>query len=356
MANHTAIQWTDATWNPTRGCSRISEGCRNCYAERQAYRFSSASGRGRTAPTPFQGFVQMANGHPQWTGKGTLVEERLADPARWKTPKRIFVNSMSDLFHEALPAAAIDRVFAAMALSPQHTFQVLTKRGHRMLEYLSENHGHEARMRVQNVIDPPGNRGIIEVALRLYDAWPLPNVWLGVSVEDQKTADERIPLLLKTPASVRFVSYEPALGPVDFGKAIPCGYYCDGSVGHVDHGFITPGIKPRIDWIIVGGESGPGARPFDVAWARNTITQCKNAGVPCFVKQMGAQVWDRNDRIGDGSPREWPGNTDFDSESTDDYQGAPTRILLRDRKGGDMAEWPGDLRLREFPRVSGGER
>jgi protein gp37 len=307
MGQKTSIEWTDRTWNPVRGCSRVSEGCRHCYAERQAARFS---GPGR----PFDGFVRIQTGiGPQWTGKVELVEEHLADPLHWRKPQRIFVNSMSDLFHENLSYQAIDQVFAVMALCPQHTFQVLTKRPQRMLDYLNE--------------------------ATCFMPLSFGNVWLGVSVEDQETADERIPLLLQTPAAVRFVSYEPALGPVDLYQ------YLGGARNPIGSAYGGIGL----DWVIVGGESGPGARPFDVASARQTISQCKAADVPCFVKQMGSEVWDRNDSIGDGTPREWPDNTDFDGDSTDSYQGAPMRILLKDRKGGDWNEWPSDLRVRQFP-------
>ncbi len=278
----TNIEWCDAVWNPVRGCSRVSPGCVNCYAERQALRFS------RDPVDAFYGFVKISNGHPQWTGRIELVESKLTEPLRWKQPKRIFVNSMSDLFHEALPDSDIFKVFVVMGASQRHTFQILTKRPRRMLELISEG------------------------KCEGFPGWPLPNVWLGVSVENQATADERIPLLLQTPAAVRFVSYEPALGPVDFSEYL-----------NVDR---CPGCR-GIDWIIVGGESGPGARPFDIAWARNTVAQCKAAGVACFVKQLGALPVDS-----------------FYSED------APAPLRLIDRKGGDMAEWPVDLRVREFPR------
>ena len=147
MSQNTSIEWTDATWNPVRGCSRVSEGCRECYAEKTGGRFC-APGK------PFDGFVKITKSGPRWTGKVELVEKHLMDPLKWKQPKRIFVNSMSDLLHEKLSDEAIDRVFAVMALCPQHTFQVLTKRPARMLAYLSGNHGHEARRRVQADVIP----------------------------------------------------------------------------------------------------------------------------------------------------------------------------------------------------------
>ena len=204
------IAWTDRTWNPVRGCSRVSEGCRNCYAERQAARFASPGvgiiGAAKAIPSersaaypagPFYGFVQITNGHPQWTGKVELVEKHLEDPLHWRKPCKVFVNSMSDLFHEALPVVDIKSVFDVMRAAHWHTYQILTKRAARMLE-------------------------IVGWLKQQYDdVYPLPNVWLGVSVEDQATADERIPLLLETPAAVRFVSYEPALSGVDFAAYLP---------------------------------------------------------------------------------------------------------------------------------------
>ena len=317
MGSQSKIEWTDATWNPVRGCTRISEGCRNCYAERTAARFS---GPGR----PFDGFVRIQTGiGPQWTGKVELVEKHLADPLRWREPRRIFVNSMSDLFHEALPDEAIDRVFAVMALCPQHTFQVLTKRPERMrVWWRIEEEGISVGDRV-----PSGK-------------WPLPNVWLGVSVEDQKTADERIPLLLQTPAAVRFVSYEPALGPVNFTRWLPrsgrASNPCDVEVRH-SRGIGCPSCDSGLDWIIVGGESGPGARPFDIHWARSTVGQCKAAGVAVFVKQLGSKPMYRSH--GDNDPRHlFNGLQDLYCNG---------RALSA--KGGDISEWPHDLRFREMP-------
>jgi protein gp37 len=303
----TGIEWTDATWNPVRGCTRVSEGCRNCYAERVAARFS---GPGK----PYHGFAEAGRAGSLWTGKVELVTSTLAKPLRWRKPMRIFVNSMSDLFHESLPEIDVAEVFRVMARCPQHIFQILTKRPNVMLERMP-------RMRA---------------------TFPdrLEHVWLGVSVEDQRTADERIPLLLQTPATVRFVSYEPALGPVDFRQLNDGSWYdregaqCyDALAGNAyyrdgEHGL---GGGPRVDWLIVGGESGPGARRFDLAWARSVVEQCREAGVACFVKQLGS-----NPQCGsclDGSVC-WCGER---------------LAYIKDRKGGDMAEWPEDLRVREVP-------
>ena len=289
----TSIQWTDRTWNPVRGCTRVSEGCRNCYAEKVAARFSDEG-------SPFHLYAKRTKAGARWTGKVELVESHLGDPLRWKKPQRVFVNSMSDLFHEGLDDEAISAVFAVMSQSPIHTFQILTKRPRRMFDWFS-------RTFVTDGIEEAGVTRFSWCHANTDGRWPLPNVWLGVSVEDQKTANERIPLLLKTPAAVQFVSYEPALGPVDFDA------------------------YQKLDWIIVGGESGPGARPFDVGWARNTIAQCKAAGVACFVKQLGADPREENDPNGK-------------------YPAFHHKLKLRDKKGGDWREWPTALRVRELPK------
>jgi len=189
----------------------------------------------------------------------------------------------------------------------------------------------------------------------------LPNVWLGVSVENQHFADERISLLLQTPAAVRFISAEPLLGPVNLssirweteGSGGPAFVdVCNGTFCTIGgHGL--PG--PSLDWVIVGGESGPGSRPFDTGWARSIVQQCKSAGVAVFVKQLGRNVRDRNDAGFEGdTSRSWPMDTDVEDSPDgyrEEYQGAPVRVRLASRKGGDMGEWPKDLRVREFPAV-----
>lgn len=241
----TKIEWTDATWNPIRGCSRVSEGCRNCYAERVAARFSGPG-------MPYERLAQMTKEGPRWTGTIRLVTEKLFDPIRWKRPRRIFVNSISDLFHENVPDSWIDMIFRRMHAARWHTFQVLTKRPERMKRYC------EMRF-VQHHENP---------------IWrPLPNVWLGVSVENQATADKRIPILLETPAAVRWISAEPLLGPLEivrYFEVLKGGPYFSG-----------------LDWVVVGGESGPGARPMHPNWARSLRDQCVAAGIPFFFKQWG---------------------------------------------------------------------
>lgn len=298
MAAETAIEWTDATWNPIRGCTRLSPGCGGgtpgdlkggCYAERVAARFS---GPGQA----YEGLAEMRNGAARWTGKLRLVEEALTQPLRWKRPRRIFVNSMSDLFHEVLTDEQIDRVFAVMALAPQHTFQVLTKRSARMRAYMTDTSQRRSDGLGTAVValDPTMPLECLR--------WPLPNVWLGVSAEDQTRADERVPDLLATPAATRFVSAEPLLGPIDFGlhrvDGIAVDPLCD------DCGERHEGACDALDWIIVGGESGPGARPMHPHWARDIRDACAAAGVAFFHKQNGAWAALKE------SEGEWPVDAD----------------------------------------------
>ena len=293
MSGKTKIEWTDATWNPIRGCSRVSEGCRNCYAERIASRFS---GPGQ----PFEGLAEMVEKRPRgncgtsfpqktirephWTGDIRLVESVLEDPLHWRKPRKIFVNSMSDLFHEKVQDDWLARIFGVMLQCPQHTFQILTKRPVNMKHFM------RAMRRVM------GKRETAENLARVGLKFPLPNIWLGVSVEDQKTADERIPILLQTPAAVRWVSYEPALGPVDFTriKMQEIGYarFSDDSGMSKERG--TESVygnalkgDPHLNWIVCGGESGPGARPMHPDWAVSCCDQCQNSKIPFFFKQWG---------------------------------------------------------------------
>jgi protein gp37 len=324
------ISWTDETWNPIRGCSRVSEGCRHCYAERTAARFSGDIdlGAGRSMadinkkPMPYDGLAIMRNDGPHWTGEVRFIEEHLADPLKWRKPKRIFVNSMSDLFHEKVQDEWLNKMFSdVMEIATRHTFQILTKRPERMLKYLSWRWG-DGRI-------------------------PMRNIWLGVSVEDQATADERIPLLLQTPAAVRFISYEPALGPVDFNGIDFGGGY---KVNSLFKG--TPfGSSERIDWLVVGGESGPSARSFNLQWARNVIAQCKAAGVACFVKQLGSNPQEiaYPDDVTDKEAARWQsdGWTRIWNAEGNHWR---KYYRLKDRKGGDWSEWSPDLRVREYPK------
>jgi protein gp37 len=257
----TGIQWTEETWNPTTGCDRISDGCTNCYALKMAKRLK---GMGQAK--------YQTDGDPRTSGPGfglTTHEDALDLPYRWRKPRTVFVNSMSDLFHARAPKDFIHRVFQVMADTPQHTYQVLTKRSRKLRRM-----AHELE-------------------------WPL-NVWMGVSVEDA-TQMYRVDDLGEVPAAVRFLSLEPLLGPL--------------------HGLELASI----DWAIVGGESGGGARPMDIEWARDIVTTCQDVEVPVFVKQLG-NVW----------ASDWTVN-------------GRTVAAHGDTKGGDPEYWPADLRVREFP-------
>lgn len=301
----TSIEWTDKTWNPVTGCVEVSPGCDRCYARTFAERWRGIPGH------PYQAGFDV-----------TLRPERLGQPASWTSPARVFVNSMSDLFHEQVPDEYLARVFATMAATPRHTYQVLTKRHARMRAVLAN-----------------GGQRLIEAAVdeataqALYEAeWPLPNVWLGVSAEDQHWADIRIPVLLDTPAAVRFVSCEPLLGPIELGewlRPVPgCrhAHPLDGLCAHPQavtpecHRYAdcpaSPDAYHGLDWLIVGGESGPGARPMDLAWVEALVAVAESVSLPIFVKQLGT-AWSR-------------------------AHGGPA-------KGGDPAAWPQQLRVRQFP-------
>ncbi|PXW57006.1 DUF5131 family protein [Chelatococcus asaccharovorans] len=306
MGDRTGIQWTDASWNPIVGCSIVSPGCTNCYAMKMAARIESidaaaAMGRYNQAAagfldygteqqradalqlleprTHYAGTTTRVKDKTVWTGKMALAPDTiLTQPLRWKRPRRVFVNSMGDLFHESVPDEWIDRVFAVMALAPQHSFQVLTKRSARMRDYVNGKKFSVPilgampleRVHLEAAAHFEGDGGFwdeIKKAGNVYSLycsvpWPLPNVWLGVSAEDQRRWDERIPDLKETPAAERFVSAEPLLGPI-------------------------VGDMAGLDWIIVGGESGPGSRPMHPDWARSIRDQCAAAGVPFFFKQWG---------------------------------------------------------------------
>ncbi|HSZ58475.1 MAG TPA: phage Gp37/Gp68 family protein [Tepidisphaeraceae bacterium] len=334
MSTNSSIEWTrgddgtpGCTWNPVAGCTLKSPGCKNCYAMRMAARLE-AMGQEKYA-----GLTKKVNGRYVWTGKIHLDEESLSAPLGWKKPRRVFVNSMSDLFHPDVSFEFIDKVFAVMALCPQHAFQVLTKRPERMAQYLSNDNVGAARdgatrrrivLEMHRYNAPPAPQEWRECSARVHygHGWPLPNIWLGCSTEDQTRADERIPHLLKCPAAVRFLSCEPLLGTIDLSRWF----------------FTSKPAPPReaiyddrqtwdesgIHWVIVGGESGPNARPMVLGWAKDIVRQCQSAGVPVFVKQLGAHPVNRE---GQRCPK------------------------IKDRKGADPAEWPAELRVREFPQA-----
>lgn len=332
MATKTGIGWTDATWNPLRGCTRVSAGCQHCYAERVADKinhFARAAGR----PEPYAGLVKTVGQEPRWTGRVQLVEEALGLPLKWRTPRRVFVNSMSDLFHEAVTSETLDLIMGVMALAPRHTFQVLTKRPERMLAYLTElalnfperlssavgeRFGEETEVTLHNILagaswwrdmEPRGVPLDGQTPL-----WPLPNVHLGVSVEDQAAADARIPPLLEAPAAVRWVSAEPLLGPVDLRRIRPwhpahgpggADALAGGSWGHPavlrmapdSPGYCNHSNAPTIDWVVVGGESGSGHRTMDLGWLADIVGQCVCTWVPVFVKQDSGPLSGRQGRI-----------------------------------------------------------
>lgn len=284
MADGTHIEWTDATWNPITGCSVVSPGCTNCYA------MKLAGTRLKHHPSR-AGLTIDTKAGPVWNGKLSLNEQWLDQPLRWSKPRMIFVCAHGDLFHEDVPDEWIDKVFAVMALAPHHIFQVLTKRSARMRAYMEAFvQGDRAVVNAGRGMASPGKlAGILSQAGRDYPACcplgPLPNVWLGVSVEDQKRADERIPDLLATPAAVRWLSMEPLLGPVDLGQL---------QADCPTNGWLT--WLDALDWVVLGGESGPGARPMHPDWARSVRDQCEATQVPFHFKQWGtwASVFDRD--------------------------------------------------------------
>ena len=272
MSDKSRIEWTDASWNPVTGCSKVSQGCKNCYAERDWARLTAP----RTPPNIYTGrdFTDVRC-HP----------ERLDQPLRWRKPRRIFVNSMSDLFHKDVPDEFIDQVFVVMVRARHHVFQVLTKRPARMLDYLTrfkpDSEGFVTRGG-RRAMGKLGNGPIFNSS-----RWPPPHVWLGVSVEDQATADERIPLLLQTPAAVRWVSAEPLLEQIDLTKLGNSYVRRNALTGFLDAGPATlmRDALPRLDWVVAGGESGPKARPMHPDLARSLRGQCQAAGVSFFFKQ-----------------------------------------------------------------------
>jgi protein gp37 len=292
------IEWTDATWNPIAGCSKVSPGCANCYAETMAKRLS-AMGQEK-----YKNAVDVKG---RWSGSITFDEKALLKPLKIQKPTRFFVNSMSDLFHENVRDEWIDSIFAVMANCPQHTFQILTKRPERMMEYLTaktEGYGMQSGevKQLTRAAAAIATSGMGKFGSTF--SWPLQNVWLGVSVENQQAANERIPLLLQAPAAVRFLSIEPLLGSVNLNSTLGGVQWIDGQRGcdgkhygigsnecpkwlhhHHDHR-----CQKGIDWVIVGGESGPGARPMHPQWARDLRDQCVKAGVPFFFKQWGEHL------------------------------------------------------------------
>jgi protein gp37 len=301
----TKIEWTDETLNPTTGCDRVSPGCDNCYALTMARRLKA------------MGSAKYQNdGDPKTSGPGFGITEHpdvLTAPLRWRKPRKVFVNSTSDLFHKGVSDEFIARLWAVMAATPQHTYQILTKRPARMRTLLRDEcrcgGGHQPGVHLRSAMDWASTRHSptyvpgLEPGLFHRIQWPLPNVWLGVSVEDQKRADLRIPALLDTPAAVRFLSCEPLLGPLNLDECLYKQF-----LGRDDHG---PRAVPALHWVIIGGESGPGARRMELAWAQSLVDQCRAAGIAPFVKQLGS--------------------------------------AHGPHKGGDITTWPAELQVREYP-------
>lgn len=325
------IAWTEATWNPIRGCSKVSPGCDNCYALAMASRFS---GPGK----PFEGLV-MPFGKSEWTGEVRFIPEHLADPLRWRRPRRIFVNSMSDLFHPGITNEQRAAVYGVMAACPQHTFQVLTKRPEEAVKWYEwvkyEAVDADGRSVIPEawVCADSAERHLKRGGLDDRSIWPPPNLVLVATCEDQPNADERIPMALKCPAAVRGVSIEPMLGPMNISeylretrtlhlkmdiagairnrafnaftenghpispkkaeaelrKRLAAGekYFpmCDCPDFDPQTGCKSK-VNPRLDWVIVGCESGPHRRSCDVHWILDIVRQCREANVPCFVKQI----------------------------------------------------------------------
>ena len=310
MADQSLIEWTDATWNPITGCSIVSPGCTNCYAMKLAgTRLKHHESR--------KGLTRNTKAGPVWTGEVRLNEQWLDQPLRWTRPRRIFVCAHGDLFAENVPDEWIDRVFAVMALTPQHTFQVLTKRSRRMRDYVNGLTCDGARR--FNIADAAGR--MMEDGDEAHDwvanaAWPLPNVWLGVSAENQTRYDERKEDLRNTPAAVRWFSMEPLLGRI-----------------------IADWLG---DWVIVGGESGPGARPMHPDWVRSLSEQCATAGTAFFFKQWGE--WapicfmseDQTDACYDPAPDRYP-------EATRRCR-VDQCVLHIDGERFELDEWSGQVR------------
>ena len=277
--NKTNIAWTDETWNPLTGCTPVSEGCVNCYAE--------ACSKGR-----------LKRFYPNGFHKIQLHPDRLDEPLHRKKPTKIFVCSMSDLFHEDVPDEFIDRVFAVMALAQKHTFMVLTKRADRMHKYFNKTKLSYVTGKHYGVAlcfgESDHNRTTVQLKTHSNgSSFPLPNVWLGVTVENKKN-DWRINYLLQTPAAKRFVSYEPALGPIKLRlspgrRRVICPACKSERWQGLGNCSRCGAEAPKgIDWVIAGGETGPGARVCDEDWVQSVYEQCQSVGVPFFFKQTGA--------------------------------------------------------------------
>lgn len=330
MVNKTGIEWTDYSANPVKyrdragksvwACVRTSPGCAHCYSADLAKRYRR--GGEFTA-------AEMA-GYECYLDDGEL--RQMLSPKRLPSGSRCFVGDMTDVFGEWVPFEYLDRLFAVFALRPDVVFQVLTKRPERMRKYLTKRDTSGAVAITIREVAPDGGLAAMQAmgthVLRdvVQRRWPLPNVWLGTSTENQHWADIRVPELLATPAAVRFVSAEPLLGPVVLTN-LEC-FRDHFETESWDMQPVRPGHMRGLDWVVTGGESGPRARPCDLAWLRGIVEQCRAAGVACFVKQLGVR----------------PFTSDLGEQFGDRGLGG-----LKSRKGADMGEWPEDLRVREMP-------
>lgn len=324
MGDGTKIEWTDATWNPITGCTVVSPGCANCYA------MKLAGGRLKNHWSR-KGLTEPSKAGPVWNGKVRFNGYWLEKPLEWQRPRLIFVCAHGDPFHPDVPDPWLIDIWAVMAAARQHHFQVLTKRSARMLRFLSDHKFVELiKQRLAGNIERANGPAAVDDWFQAFPfEWPLPNVWAGVSIEDQKRADERLAHLAETQAAVRFVSAEPLLGPVDFPAS----------------------VLRKIHWVIVGGESGPGSRPMHPNWARSLRDQCQAAGVPFFFKQWGDLVTE------DQSPEDivLPGTAHCPwstwNERKDDWAGDQTAVYRVGKKAagalldGELhQEWPRGLR------------
>ena len=352
----TPIEWADWSSNPLRyrtadgrvvwACEKISLGCQHCYAEALSHRYGGVRRAGEWnaatmgSLTPFLDDAEL---------RRMLQDKRISG-------KRVFIGDMTDVFGAWVPDALLDRLFAVLALRPDVTWQILTKRASRAREYFNAE-GVLSRVAEQAAtifrtwsigrldyfkVYPLGPAGEFGTRWFVFP-FPLPNVWLGVSAENQEQADARIPFLLQTPAAVRFVSVEPLIGPVDLERylertdEVPC---C--GLGGCEHCAGTgTAARSLLQWVIVGGESGHGARPCDVRWIEAVVDGCRQAGTAVFVKQLGTRVVHSAPVLSD-----WPDDLRWEM----DADGGKGRAIGFSHKAANPTEWPAGLRVREFPR------
>lgn len=328
------IEWTNKTWNPTVGCSKVSAGCQNCYAIKDQYRM--AKNPNSKISSVSSGLTEKRGNRLEWTGQVKFLPARLEQPLHWCKPRMVFVNSQSDLFHESITDEELDQIFAVMALTPQHTYQVLTKRPKRMYDYCKSLGKHNTEDRLSKAIAKINPNGSAWYEMR--GGWCLPNLWLGVTVENQQTANERIPLLLQTPAAIRFLSCEPLLERVDLRQVGQGAEIWDSLNGQFLKDDYSLDVCPTLDWVIVGGESGHNARPCDIDWIESIVTQCVEANISCFVKQLGSNAV---------AQKEWA----VINGASLSMVGSKYSLPNITGKGSNPDEWPASLRVRQFPKT-----